>query len=395
MRLCERVARNDRGAAAASTIGRRRFASVKERGHHIVMFDLARSTARRALIGSAAAGALGILGARSNGRAAARRQMAEGIRAVYLNPLALSVEQVVGLVRLIEETEINAVVVDVKEDGIYVPTDADLFLAAGEVNSAILDADALLRTLAERNIYSIARVVTFRDSYLAEARPDLAVLDAVTGQPWRSYDGLAWLNPFKQETWEAYARFASELAAQGFDEIQFDYVRFPSDGDMSTLDFGLPVDETLRSDTIAAFLGYCGDELRPSGVRTAADVFGYTLLLDDIGIGQNIAKIAEVVDVICPMIYPSHFPEGSIAVPGHPNDFPRETIEISLAAGATKVEPGRLRPWLQDFSLAGMTPYSEFHVREQIDAAEAAGAGGWMLWAADSVYTNAALRPGA
>jgi len=348
---------------------------------------------RRAALRATAGAALATPFPHPTSRVSARQEPGGTIRAIYLNPLATATEEFEALLGLIDDTELNAMVVDVKEDGVYVPTDVGLFLDAGEVNPDILDGDGLLRTLAARDIYAIARIVTFRDSYLAESRPDLAVLDSSTGELWRSYDGMGWLNPFKQETWQAYAAFAEELAARGFDEIQFDYVRFPSDGDMSTLDFGLPVDETLRSDTIAAFLGYCTATLRPTGVRTAADVFGYTLLLDDIGIGQNVAKIAEVVDYICPMVYPSHFPEGSIAVPGHPNDFPAETIRVSLEAGATKVDPARLRPWLQDFSLSGMTPYSDAQVRAQIDACEAAGVNGWMLWAADSVYTASALLP--
>ena len=324
---------------------------------------------------------------------AAPRSTPDVVRAVYLNPLATTDEEFLALVSLVEESELNAMVVDVKEDGIYIPTGVELFLDAGEVNPNVLDVDGVLATLRERDIYAIARIVTFRDSYLAEARPDLAVLDGASGGLWRSFDGMGWLNPFKQETWQAYADFAGELASWGFDEIQWDYVRFPSDGDMSTLDFGLSVDETLRSDTIAAFLGSCSASLRPTGVKTAADIFGYTLLLDDIGIGQNVGKLAGAVDYLCPMVYPSHFPNGSLALPGHPNDFPADTIRLSLEAGATRVDPGQLRPWLQDFSLQGMTAYGDAEVRAQIDATEAARANGWMLWAADSVYTTAALRP--
>lgn len=326
-------------------------------------------------------------------RAAAQDLPADGVRAIYLNPLATDAAEVVALLDLIEATELNAVVVDVKEDGVYLPTEVEVFLDAGEVNPDVLDADALLAEAAARGIWTIARIVTFRDAYLAAARPDLAVLDSETGAPWLSYDGLAWLNPLKQETWEAYRAFAVELAERGFDEIQFDYVRFPSDGDMWRIDVGVELDETLRSDTIAAFLGFCRAALSPLGAVTAADIFGYTLLIDDIGIGQNVGKMARNADVLCPMVYPSHFPDGSILVPGRPNDYPAETIAISMQAGAERIDPSRLRPWLQDFSLAGMSAYGPVEVRAQIDAAEANGAEGWMLWSADSVYTTAALAP--
>jgi hypothetical protein len=351
---------------------------------------LSRRSVVRAGLGAAAAAPAWAVRRRS---ARAQGLPADGVRAVYLNPLATDAAQVRALFDLIDATELNAVVVDVKEDGVYLPTAVELFVDAGGVAPQVLDAEALLAEARARGIWTIARVVTFRDAYLARARPDLAVLDAETGEPWLSYDGLAWLNPLKQETWEAYHGFTRELAERGFDEIQFDYVRFPSDGDLWRMDFGVPIDEALRSDTIAAFLGSCRERLAPLGAVTAADIFGYTLLLDDIGIGQNVGKIARNVDVLCPMVYPSHFPEGSILVPGHPNDFPAETIAISMEAGARRVDPSRLRPWLQDFSLAGMSDYGPAEVRAQIDAAEAGGAGGWMLWSADSVYTSAALAP--
>lgn len=349
---------------------------------------------RRDALRAGIAAALGVSALERNGtRVGAQRLPPDGVRAIYLNPLATDAAGIVALLDLVVATELNAIVIDVKEDGVYLPTEVELFLGADEVNPGILDADALLAEAAARGIWTIARVVTFRDAYLAAARPDLAVLDTETGAPWLSYDGLAWLNPLRQETWETYRAFAVELAERGFDEIQFDYVRFPSDGDMWRIDVGVELDETLRSDTIAAFLGFCRAALAPLGAVTAADIFGYTLLIDDIGIGQNVGKMARNADVLCPMVYPSHFPEGSIPVPGHPNDFPAETIAISMQAGAERIDPSRLRPWLQDFSLAGMSDYGPTEVRAQIDAADAHGAGGWMLWSADSVYTTAALAP--
>lgn len=349
---------------------------------------------RRDALRAGFAATLGATALRRGGSPARAQQLpADGVRAVYVNPLAVDAAELRALLDLIDATELNALVVDVKEDGVYVPTGVELFLDADEVNPDILDADALLAEAADRGIWTIARVVTFRDVYLAAARPDLAVLDSETGAPWLSYDGLAWLNPLKQETWEAYRAFAVELAERGFDEVQFDYVRFPSDGDMWRIDVGVELDETLRSDTIAAFLGFCRAAIAPLGAVTAADIFGYTLLIDDIGIGQNVGKMARNADVLCPMVYPSHFPDGSILVPGHPNDYPAETIAISMQAGAARIEPSRLRPWLQDFSLAGMSEYGPVEVRAQIDAAEANGAGGWMLWSADSVFSTAALTP--
>lgn len=312
-------------------------------------------------------------------------------RAVYMNPLiSVTNDDFLYLVNMVNQTDLNALVVDVKEVGIYVPTAVELF---NEVNtvSPVLDAGGLLRTLEANDIYAIARLVVFKDSGIALARPDLAVLDTETGEPWVDDGDGHWLSPFQEEVWEAIGAYAVELAELGFDEIQFDYVRFPSDGDLSTMDFGQAVDEATRVEALSNFLGYCREQLAPYDVRTAADVFGYTYLLDDIGIGQDAARIAEVVDVVCPMAYPSHYPDGSMDVDGQPNDFPYETIAQTLEIGAARVPPARTRPWIQDFSLPGMREYGVEDVRAQIDACDNAGTAGWMVWNPDNVYHAAAF----
>jgi hypothetical protein len=312
-------------------------------------------------------------------------------RAVYMNPLiSVTNDDFLYLVDMINQTDLNALVVDVKEVGVYVPTAVELFNATNGV-SPVLDAPGVLRTLSANDIYGIARLVVFKDSAIALARPDLAVLDSETGAPWVDYGDGHWLNPFKEEVWEAVAAYAVELAELGFNEIQFDYVRFPSDGELSTMDFGREVDEATRVDAIAGFLGYCREQLAPYDVRTAADVFGYTYLLDDIGIGQDAARVAQVVDVVCPMTYPSHYPDGSMDVAGHPNEFPYETIAQTLDIGAARVPPGQTRPWIQDFTLPGMSEYGEAEVRAQIDACNDAGTAGWMVWDPNNVYHVAAF----
>lgn len=312
-----------------------------------------------------------------------------------MNPLISATnDDFLYLVNMVNQTDLNALVVDVKEVGVYVDTAVNLFRETGSV-TPVLDAAGLLRTLAANDIYAIARLVVFKDFSVATARPDLAVLDTETGDPWvDDGDGL-WLNPLKEEVWEAVAAYAVELSAMGFNEIQFDYVRFPSDGDLDRMDFGQPVDEEVRTDAIVGFLGYCREQLAPYGVATAADVFGYTYLLDDIGIGQDAARIAGVVDVVCPMTYPSHYPEGSMDVAGHPNDFPYETIAQTLEVGASRVPPGRTRPWIQDFSLPGMREYGTEDVRAQIVACEEAGTAGWMVWDPNNVYHADAFVLGA
>jgi hypothetical protein len=348
-----------------------------------------------ALAGLGLGVAAGAGAASGRSAAAAARQSDDGFvaKAIYMNPLITTdAAGFFGLVDLIDRSELNALVVDVKEQGVYYDTAVDFYREANAV-APLLDVTGLLATLRQHDVYAIARVVVFKDQDVAFARPDLAVRDTLTGDPWLDDGGYAWLNPFAREVWDAGAALAVELAELGFDEIQLDYVRFPSDGDLERLDYGRPVTEAIRAETIASFVDHCRAALAPTGAKLAADVFGFTLILDDIGIGQNVNLLAPLVDYLCPMVYPSHFPDRSIDVPGHPNDYPYETIAISLEAGAAKVAPGKLRPWLQDFTLPGMSAYGAAEVRAQIDAASAAGSGGWMVWDPNNEYHTAAFQP--
>ncbi|MEJ7762542.1 MAG: putative glycoside hydrolase, partial [Thermomicrobiales bacterium] len=290
----------------------------------------------------------------------------------------------------------NGMVIDIKEDEVLYATEVPLFRRSGSV-APVYDPAAMVEVLREHGIASIARLVVFKDPIVAGANPGLAVRDTETGGLWYDDNGYAWVNPFDESLWDANADLAVEAARFGFDEIQLDYVRFPTDGDLTRMDFGQPLTERARTETITAFSALCSDRLLDAGLttRTGADIFGYTLFVPgDLGIGQNADSLAPHFDILCPMVYPSHFPEGSIDVPGHPNDSPYETIEISMAVGADRfgVATG-LRPWLQAFSLPGMTPYGTDQVRAQIDAADAAGTGGCMLGGPDNVYAAAALRP--
>jgi hypothetical protein len=181
----------------------------------------------------------------------------------------------------------------------------------------------------------------------------------------------------------------------GFDEIQYDYVRFPSDGDLSTANFAGEYTEENRVATIVDFLELTQEQLRLTGAKLGADVFGIIAVYpEDQGIGQRLPDFAEVVDYLHPMIYPSHFDVGSIGVDGHPNDFPYETLDISVGLGMAKI-PGmelKMRPWLQDFTL-GDRVYGAEEVRAQIDATMKHGSSGWMHWNADSSVTEGALEP--
>ncbi|HYI13822.1 MAG TPA: putative glycoside hydrolase, partial [Thermomicrobiales bacterium] len=228
---------------------------------------------------------------------------------------------------------------------------------------------------------------------LAEARNDLAIHDVTTGGLWTTWNGLAWVNAHESEVWRYNIDLALEAAALGFDEIQLDYIRFPSDGLLENADYGPEYAERTRLDAITGFLTEMNAALKPTGSLLAVDIFGITLLEDDdAGIGQNFAAIAPLVDVICPMIYPSHFYPGEMGF-DIPNNHPYDVILQSLQRGEILVPDARdkLRPWLQDFSYGEGIEYGATEVAAQIQAAEDFGAAGWMIWAPDNVYSEAAF----
>ena len=318
------------------------------------------------------------------------------INALYLNPNISTTEADVDrLIKIIDTTDANAIVIDIKEELIFYDSKVEFFVDAGTVNP-IIDLPALLKKFQDHDIYTIARLVVFKDSLVAENKPELAVLNNQTGDLWRDMNGVSWVNPMEPELWEANSDLAVEAAEYGFDEIQYDYVRFPTDGDLSTTDYGKENTQKNRENAIHGLLKLTRGKLLPTGAKLSADVFGYTLLVDDdLGIGQNFIKLSEYLDYLSPMVYPSHFPNGSIDVDGHPNDFPYETIEVSMRKGREKLggTAAQIRPWLQDFSFFDLMPYGDDEVRAQIDAAEDVGTSGWMLWDPNNEYHPGALDP--
>lgn len=311
------------------------------------------------------------------------------IKAIYMNPNISDTEADVDrLIEIVNTSDANAIVLDIKEEVIYYDSQVKFFRDAGTVRP-IIDIPSLLKKMHDNDIYVIARLVVFKDSIVAEQNPDLAVLNNQTGGLWRDMNGVSWVNPMVHKLWEVNTDLALEAATLGFDEIQYDYIRFPTDGDLSTTEFGIPNIQETREASITKFLEMSRKKLLPTGVKVSADVFGYTLLVDDdLGIGQNFIQLADYVDYLSPMVYPSHFPNGSVAVDGHPNDFPYETIDISMRAGKRKLDGTALqiRPWLQDFNYFDLMPYGDAEVRAQIEAAEKVGTSGWMLWDPNNRY---------
>jgi hypothetical protein len=317
------------------------------------------------------------------------------VRAIYSTAHYAASDALWGeLIDIADQTEINAIVLDLKDStgSVYYDTQVPMAAQIG-AKSPLYDVEERLAEMEAAGIYSIARIVVFEDPVLAGARNDLAIKDASTGGLWTTWDGLAWVNAHQPEVWQYNIALAVEAAELGFDEIQLDYIRFPSDGLLENADYGPEFANQTRLEAITGFLAEMQAALKPTGSLLAVDIFGITMLEDDdAGIGQNFAAIAPLVDVVCPMIYPSHFYPGEFHL-DIPNNHPYEVILQSLQRGESLVPEAKhkLRPWLQDFSYGEGIEYGAPEVAAQIQAAEDFGTSGWMIWAPDNVYSEAAF----
>ncbi|MBM4441554.1 MAG: GTP-binding protein, partial [Candidatus Rokubacteria bacterium] len=299
----------------------------------------------------------------------------------------------------VAKTELNAVVIDVKGDRGWLLYKSEVPQVAeiGAQGPAVWkDFDSFLAELKARGVYTIARIVIFKDNILAHARPDLAIIDTRTGKPWIDNEKLAWVDPFREEVWAYNIALAKEAARRGFDEIQFDYVRFPTDGKLSVAKYARPNSRETRLPAIAAFLERSRKEIGPTGAFLAADVFGYTAFNEnDTDIGQRVEDLAPHLDYFCPMVYPSGYHKG---IPGYrnpvenPYHIVHESVRLTIKRSAPHVV--KVRPWLQDFRdyafdrrIFGVT-----EIKAQIKGSDDAGGIGWMLWNPKNDYTAAALR---
>ncbi len=316
------------------------------------------------------------------------------VKGVYVSSYgAGSADHMSRLLALADNTEINGFVVDVKEDLGLITYKADVRMATEEklVDVRISDIDEFVATLSEHNIVPIARVVCFKDSTLAKKRPELAIQSSKGGL-WADYKGLHYTNPYNHEVWEYLVQVAEDAVSHGFREIQFDYVRFPTDGPISQAVY--PGEYCSKVDAIAGFLAYAHDRLEKLGVWVSADVFGIVIqdTPDVEKIGQKYDKVAQNVDIMCPMVYPSHYDTGSYNL-DNPNSSPYELITAAMKQTNDRLAgTGAMgRPWLQDFSLKGVE-YGVERVKAQIKAAEEQGFTEWILWDSQLKYTEGALR---
>jgi hypothetical protein len=297
------------------------------------------------------------------------------------------------LLRLIRSTELNAVVVDIKDERgelSWVPTSPGANLV-GAGRPKMRDPRGRIARLHRNGVYVIGRIVTFQDNVLAEVRPDLAVRDN-RGGIWRTEKGQGWGDPFSTEVQDYNLALAKEALDVGFDEIQFDYVRFPTDGDAERLWYSHG-DGRVHTEVIRQFLARARAVIAPRGGYISADLFGLvTLAHDDLGIGQRLELIAREVDYVSLMLYPSHYHKPEYDIPD-PEREPYKTVALSIKDAKKRIAGTRakLRPWIQDFTLG--IPYTPVEVHAQIKALEDNGVHEWLLWNANNRYTQDALRP--
>ncbi|MDO4432941.1 MAG: putative glycoside hydrolase [Aerococcaceae bacterium] len=338
----------------------------------------------------------------------------EGVKGLYLTAeIVADTAHFQTILNYVDETALNALVIDFKSDSGAVTTQINTNNPLVNENiRPVVDMPAVLKTLEQHQIYPIARIVTFKDYLLAENHPELSFKNMDTGELWSSDHGDLFINPFLKETWDYNIDIAIEAAKMGFKEIQFDYVRFAEGfetfGDTLQYDKGLYSNysvepildangvEVTGAERVAAitdFLKYARERLAPYGVKVSADVFGYTAIAgtnsDAVGIGQNFIKIAEQVDVISSMIYPSHWGPGFFGIED-PNASPFDTVDEYMASEALILKqvnnPVVTRPWLQDFSDG--YPYYAAEVQDQINALHKHGIHEFLLWNISGEYTT-------
>jgi hypothetical protein len=296
------------------------------------------------------------------------------VRAIYLPPTALTDRRINALIQYAGQLPVNGVVMHVKDPfgRLSWRSAAPLASNNGTQNQTRHLINTLKR-LKENKIWTIAKLDCFADHALVSNHPDMGLIHKATFENWKDKNGLYWVNPYDERVWDYLIRLASELAELGVDEVQFDYVRFPSDGDLTNIDYPRLQAGLTRAACIGRFLEKAYAELKPMGVIVSADIFGLTAWkTDDFGVGQVLEAMVSHLDVVCPMFYPSHFPRGFLGKQS-PGDYPREIMARSMANIQRRTDK-IVRPWIQGFW------YQPEKITAQIDGIEAEAASTWAVW---------------
>lgn len=319
------------------------------------------------------------------------------VKGIYVSGPVAGIDRMDTLIELVEQTELNAMVIDIKNDEgrVTYKMQSEQVLEIDAGVSYIKDIEELVSKCKEKDIYLIARIVAFRDPYLAEQKPEWAV-HTKDGDIFRDKSGLAWVNPYKREVWEYLAEIASQAAEAGFDEVQFDYIRFSTDIKEEEVDYGAESENVGKIEIITEFTKYMYEKLTPQGIYVAADVFGTVIdnETDQEIVGQDYVQMAEYLDYICPMVYPSHYYSGSYGI-SIPDAEPYATIYAASSASAQELQAApkdncaHVRLWLQGFTaswVSGHISYGKEQIRAQIKGAYDAGYDEWILWNAAVKY---------
>ncbi len=363
------------------------------------------------------------------------------LKAIYMTSCVVGTKDFRNrLVSLIDETEINAVVIDIKDYSgtISFPPESDAWKPAWQhARCGTSDMKAFVASLHEKDIFVIGRITVFQDPFYAERQPELAVKKASDGSVWHDHKGLSFIDVGARPYWDHIIELSRNAYMIGFDELNFDYVRYPSDGNMKDIAFPYSVQSEYGNDkpaNLEAFFAYLNEKLDDenlfSAVRhegtgrasstpwTSVDLFGMTTTnTDDLSIGQVQERAVPYFDFVAPMVYPSHYPHDYLGL-GDPNENPYKVVYHAMKSGVDRViatttsvagfaherigtstpalyaKPAytgdKFRTWIQDFDYGG--DYDAVDVRNQIQASVDAGVHSWMLWAPSNIYTREALQ---
>jgi len=336
----------------------------------------------------------------------------ESVKAIYISSFAAGSPSFRDkLFALVDETELNTVMIDIKEvDGAVSSSEFEGIDPKMKIENRIPNLKEMLQNLYDKGVYTIGRIVVFKDAHMVEQYPEYGVRKLNNKDViWTDYGGKKYIDPGAEGYWDYIVGLADRAYAIGFDEINLDYIRFPSDGDMKNDWYPhsqdqIDADPKLgRSNVLTSFNTYFHEKLRSKypDVVTSADVFGMVATnKDDLTIGQLLEPYLKQYDYVAPMVYPSHYPVGFNNLSGHPDNHPYEVVKYSMETAYNRAAvlgpeyPEKLRTWVQDFTCTwckGYFPYRAAEVREQIQATYDAGLDSWMLWDAGNTYTRGAL----
>lgn len=327
------------------------------------------------------------------------QEQAPKVKGIYVTAYSAGGSRMDQLVKLVDKTDLNAMVIDIKDDAGYITykTDNPKLQEMGKSQPFIKDIDKLMSRLQKHDIYPIARVVVFKDTVLAKKNPELSFRKG-DGSIWKNGGGDSFVNPYSKEVWDYNIEIAKEAAKLGFKEIQFDYVRFPEGFENRADSLKYTKNNRSRVDIVSDFVKYARKELAPLGIRVSVDIFGYAASVPAAeGIGQDFVKISKHVDVISPMVYPSHYTAGWFGSKV-PDKAPYRTIKGSMKDTHKKLDPlgsykPIIRPWIQDFTASWLgsgnyAKYGKKEIEEQIRALRDMKVDEYLLWNAANRYTQ-------